>query len=279
MSERSTKEQAQEAAEVEELKEMFKSSPETKRKTKKKAPMRPFEPSSSWNDSPMRPAPWALRGLKTVREPWAEDAMVYNKKFGSLHDAKFGPSNQASASHMLGRNMREVPRADGSLWDSSTFKNAPWPLRGLKPVTREPWYHDAAIYNSKFINDPLEAAGSSGVMDDGAFIDGTLGFTDNVHYDKDGTALTMREERLHKNWDSSTWRYTPHVLKGIRPVTKEPWARDEVVYHESRNSVDFRGAGDLSSFEAIGYNGDADDAPLWDATRHPPEGAMRAYPA
>ena len=113
-----------------------------------------------------------------------------------------------------------------------------------------------------------QAAGSSGVMDDGAFIDGTLGFTDNVHYDKDGTALTMREERLHKNWDSSTWRYTPHVLKGIRPVTKEPWARDEVVYHESRNSVDFRGAGDLSSFEAIGYNGDADDAPLWDATRH-----------
>ena len=66
-----------------------------------------------------------------------------------------------------------------------------------------------------------------------------VGSTDKKRYDKDGTALTMREERLHKNWDDTTWRYTPHVLKGIRPLTKEPWARDEVrtVAHARRVST------------------------------------------
>ena len=27
-------------------------------------------------------------------------------------------------------------------------------------------------------------------------------------------------------WDSSVWKYVPHALKGIKPVTNEPWARD-----------------------------------------------------
>jgi len=190
---------------------------------------------------------------------------VYNKKFGNLHDAKFGPSNQASASHMLGRNLREIPKSDGTTWDPSTFRNAPWPLRGVKPVTREPWCQDAAIYNAKFCDDPLEASGSTTIMDDGQFIDGTLGNTDKTNYDKDGTALTLREERLHRNWDSSTWRYTPHVLKGIRPVTREPWARDEAVYSESMNAhgaTEKRGASGLSTAEQLEYKTSSKDDSL-----------------
>jgi hypothetical protein len=35
-----------------------------------------------------------------------------------------------------------------------------------------------------------QAAGSTGVMDDGAFFDGTLGFTDKTEHRRDGTALT-----------------------------------------------------------------------------------------
>ena len=31
-------------------------------------------------------------------------------------------------------------------------------------------------------------------------------------------------------WDSSTWHYTPPALKGCRPVTPEPWARDSAAY-------------------------------------------------
>ena len=63
-------------------------------------------------------------------------------------------------------------------------------------VTREPWFNDAALYNAKFIDDPLEAAGSSGVMDDGDYHDGTFGFTDKIKYDKDGTALDGALKRL-----------------------------------------------------------------------------------
>lgn len=259
---------------MEQLREMFKKPSEGKKK-KKASPSRPMPP---WNDSPMRPAPWALRGLKTDREPWAEDANVYNKKFGNLHDAHFGPSNQAAAAHMLGRNLREIPKADGTTWDPSTFRNAPWPLRGLKPVTREPWFHDAAIYNAKFgSDDPLENAGSSGIMDDGAYIDGTFGYTDKTHYDKDGTALTKREERLHKGWDDTTWRYTPHVLKGIRPITKEPWARDEAVYNESRNSVDFRGSGEFVETEHFDFKKKDGGEGVWNNSTRAHDG--RPYPA
>ena len=34
-------------------------------------------------------------------------------------------------------------------------------------------------------------------------------------------------------WDSSTRRYVPYVLKGIVPVTREPWAVDEWYYNKN----------------------------------------------
>ena len=69
--------QLNEEEEVEQLREMFKKEPSPKKKAKAPTNRSPPPP---WNDRPMRPAPWALRGLKTNREPWAEDAAVYNKK-------------------------------------------------------------------------------------------------------------------------------------------------------------------------------------------------------
>ena len=33
-------------------------------------------------------------------------------------------------------------------------------------------------------------------------------------------------------WDSSPMRYTPYALRGLSPVTREPWAIDEKVYNE-----------------------------------------------
>ena len=264
--------------EVEQLREMFKK--ESPSRPKRKAKAKTQREMPPWNDSPLRPAPWALRGLKTMREPWAEDAAIYNARFGDLHDAQFGPTGAQvrNAGNGMTRHLMEVPKPDGTMWDPTPFRNAPWPLRGLKPVTREPWYHDAAIYNAKFIDDPLEAAGSSGIMDDGKFIDGTFGNTDKVKYDKDGTALTKREQQLHSNWDSSTWRYTPHSLKGIRPVTKEPWARDEATYNNSRNSVNRGGEADFDE-DHVDMDGDgnivetktklllrADGVPEWNAS-------------
>lgn len=67
-----------EEEEVEQLREMFKKESPTKPKRKAKAATQREQPP--WNDSPLRPAPWSLRGLKTKREPWAEDAAIYNAK-------------------------------------------------------------------------------------------------------------------------------------------------------------------------------------------------------
>jgi len=224
-----------------------------------------------WNDTPMRPAPWTLRGLKTDREPWAEDAAIYNKKIGVLNDRR----EAYEQVNVLTRHLLEVPKPDGSTWDSSVFRNAPWQLRGLKPVTREPWCRDAAIYNAKFIDDPLEAAGGTAAITS-AYLDGTFGASDYRVRDKDGTYLTQREEELHRKWDSTTWRYTPHVLKGIRPVTKEPWARDEAVYNESRNSIDFReGVIDTPTLHNTFGDGVKDEAE-WNTSRVPHPGV--AYP-
>ena len=83
-------------------------------------------------------------------------------------------------------------------------------------------------------------------------------------------------------WDSSVWKYVPHALKGIKPVTNEPWARDEAVYNESRNSVDTRGSGEFAATEHFSFTeGDEDDegGPQWDVSKGPPQGAMRVYDA
>lgn len=120
----------------------------------------------------------------------------------------------------------------------------------------------AAQYNAKFANQTL---------------DGPAEFNDGTFSAQKRLEMAPNEA----NWDSSTWRYVPHSLKGIKPVTNEPWARDEAVYHQSRNSVDTRGAGELSAGELLEYRGGLgeEDDEGWDASLKPPDGAMRAYPA
>ena len=45
-------------------------------------------------------------------------------------------------------------------------------------------------------------------------------------------------------WDNTTWAYVPAALKGINPVTPEPWARDTEVYNAGMSP---RGEGSSSS--------------------------------
>ena len=39
---------------------------------------------------------------------------------------------------------------DRPAWDSTPMRNRPSALRGLKPITREPWAYDEAVYNRRF---------------------------------------------------------------------------------------------------------------------------------
>ena len=74
---------------------------------------------------------------------------------------------------------------------------------GLQPVTREPWYEDMAIYNAKFSNHEVDAKDE---YNDESVLD---------------VGMQRRRPPEEANWDSSTWRYVPHSLKGIKPVTNE----------------------------------------------------------
>ena len=49
--------------------------------------------------------------------------------------------------------------------------------------------------------------------------------------DYEAAAATGRQP-----WDSSTWKYVPMALKGVQPVTPEPWAHDSRVYAQGMNS-------------------------------------------
>ena len=49
--------------------------------------------------------------------------------------------------------------------------------------------------------------------------------------EKEATESTGRPK-----WDSSVWMYVPAALKGLKPVTPEPWARDGEVYTQGMNA-------------------------------------------
>jgi len=70
---RSKTKAASDAAEVSELKQMFRGGSPSRRKAASKP---------DWDSSPMRSCPPALKGLKpATREPWAIDEEVYNRRF------------------------------------------------------------------------------------------------------------------------------------------------------------------------------------------------------
>ena len=54
---------------------------------------------------------------------------------------------------------------------------------------------------------------------------------------------TLQKERkklrkLEKGWDSTPMRERPAELRGIKPVTPEPWARDEEFYQRKTGSFE-----------------------------------------
>ena len=49
-----------------------------------------------------------------------------------------GYSQQVTASGLKGRGGQPA-------WDTSTFRPVPYVLRGMKPITREPWAVDQAV--------------------------------------------------------------------------------------------------------------------------------------
>ena len=107
----------------------------------------------------------------------------------------------------------------------------------MKPITPEPWARDALVYAQK-------TGSFEQIMNGDNFGDGTVKdeYNDESILDSNnGYRSKVTATGLKKNsslggqplWDSSPLRHTPYVLRGISPVTREPWAIDEQIYNRN----------------------------------------------
>ena len=136
-------------------------------------------------------------------------------------------------------------------WDPTPHRTCPSILVGIKPVTEEPWSRDAKVYAHKFGRSfewmPNEQM-DGGALD--AYNDESVLDTNNPAggYEIKVTATGLKRANAgaaQPSWDSSTYRPCPFVLRGIRPVTREPWVFDEKVYNRNttRDTTDDERAG------------------------------------
>lgn len=124
--------------------------------------------SSNWNSSPFRSAPYALRGLTPLegfsqKEPWAADYLAACKPRPSsgyataglsrLDDGQFDSIAQMrrrrlseqlvlSTSMSSNASTSSMSLSQRAPWNSTPMRHAPTALRGVKPVTPEPWVPD-----------------------------------------------------------------------------------------------------------------------------------------
>lgn len=132
----------------------------------------------------------------------------------------------AKLREMLARSTQGRPRSAPGGWDSSPHKPVPYTLRGLKPMytsAAEPWSRHSAEEWNKLAQGPATRFATSGLkkLDDGQ--------TDSIAqmYHRRRQEEEVAGKRTGRRpWDSTTWMYVPPALRGLKPVTNEPWARD-----------------------------------------------------
>lgn len=140
---------------------------------------------------------------------------------------------------------RNMERERG--WDCTPHRTCPSNLRGIKPITSEPWSRDAAVYArktgsfEKVYNAEMDG-GKREEYNDESVLDSNNGYRSHI------TATGLKRNASlggQPLWDSSPLRHCPFVLRGISPVTREPWAIDEKIYNRNTlrdTTMDERGA-------------------------------------
>jgi len=104
-------------------------------------------------------------------------------------------------------------------WDSSPHKPVPSNLRGIKPISYEPWAIDAKRYY-----DQNKDMSKFALYDDRSVLATSKGYK---------STITKTGWNPTQEWDSSPYREAPPGLRGIKPgVTKEPWMHDKMLYNK-----------------------------------------------
>jgi len=119
------------------------------------------------------------------------------------------------------KERRKQDRAKEDAWDGSVHRSRPSNLRGLKVATKEPWARDETAYQKRTgsFEDEVNALDP---YDDRSVLSASKGYTSTVT----ATGLNGRKQPA---WDSSPLRPVPHTLKGLKPVTREPWSIDQEI--------------------------------------------------
>lgn len=123
-------------------------------------------------------------------------------------------------------------------WDNTPHRLCPSNLRGIKPITAEPWSRDAAVYSAKtgsferVHNAEIDGSAYAEYRDE-SVLDSNNGYISHVTATglERNASLALGGGNGRPAWDSSPLRRCPHALRGISPATREPWAVDEQIYN------------------------------------------------
>ena len=116
------------------------------------------------------------------------------------------------------REARRQLESKERAWNKTPYRSRPSNLAGLRVMTKEPWAIDEVFYQKKTGNFEREY-NSKEKYDDRSVLSATKGYTATVTASGLGGVSQPA-------WDSSPMRPVPHALKGIKPVTREPWSVD-----------------------------------------------------
>ena len=108
-------------------------------------------------------------------------------------------------------------------WNNTQFRPVPYQLRGMRPMhTIEPWSGPMLDSCRRFDLRATDNYDSSGLarLDDGLNDDIVMLRRRRMEEDMRASSVMMRPA-----WDSTPWHYVPPTLRGLKPVTKEPWQR------------------------------------------------------
>lgn len=128
-----------------------------------------------------------------------------------------------------------VEKKEGG-WNSSPHRPVPYALRGLRPMhTMDPWSKDVMLDRKHKELPPSSSYSTAGLsrLDDG--MNDSVAELYNRRQKED---RRLAESIGRPTWDPTPWRYVPPALRGVRPVTKEPWATDLAVYQQAGETLD-----------------------------------------
>ena len=170
-----------------------------------------------WNNRAYRGAPYECRGMRPIvsTEPWSADL---KRAWGARDEAEAIAAQDTLDGEPPGSTSRAliVSKAHGRRDLSLMLSSEDMPP---EEVTAGGAYATSTL---KRLND--------GMHDSVAQL-----FNRRLQED-----IQKAQAWNRKPWDNTPWRYTPNSLKGLKPVTHEPWAEDDLKFNRETKAIGVR---------------------------------------